>query len=175
MFIKHNVPRKGYNIVVSQVTEDRVQNKVMCVMTRPLTTWGWGENPFTTADLYHKYIVNKYMQRGKTTLIWGCGQVKAEHVVERKWMNVSRRFWSRERLDLIKGPKERASLEESYHLSETTGKRGRMWSEMAQKDSAWALEMDDLILNPSSANHVIYSWTNYLTFLCLRGPICQMR
>lgn len=50
MFIKHNVPRKGYNIVVSHVTEDRVQNKVMCVMTRPLTTWGWGENPFTTAD-----------------------------------------------------------------------------------------------------------------------------
>lgn len=79
MFIKHNVPRKGYNIVVSQVTEDRVQNKVMWVMTRPLMTWGWGENPFTTADLYYKYIVNKQMQRGKTTLIWGCSQVKAEH------------------------------------------------------------------------------------------------
>lgn len=38
-------------------------------MTRPLMTWGWGENPFTTADLYYKYIVNKQMQRGKTTLI----------------------------------------------------------------------------------------------------------
>lgn len=38
-------------------------------MTRPLMTWGWGENPFITADLYYKYIVNKQMQRGKTTLI----------------------------------------------------------------------------------------------------------
>ena len=144
----------------------------MCMQTTPLMTWGWESR--SLEQICIQWIKRRREER--PLLLDDAAKSKLNLTVERKWMDVSRRFWSREGLDDIKRPKERVFLGASYPLLWTEEAQEReegcevRWTEGQTRGSAdrWSDSKSQLCQVP-----VIHSWKNYVTFSVSGDPSVQ--
>ena len=146
----------------------------MCMQTTPLMTWGWESR--SLEQICIQWIKRRREER--PLLLDDAAKSKLNLTVERKWMDVSRRFWSREGLrwhqkaqrEGLPGSQLPPPLDRGG-----AGTRGRMWSEMDRRtDQGLCRQMVWFQISalPSASYSLLEKLCN---LLCLRGPICPVR